>query len=78
MGLFAGIVNPVNAETSLLTLNKEVSFTLISTSGKKSLITATALAIGALPALSPIPFTVKCRPWQPAFTASIILATPKS
>ena len=53
------MVKPVKADTSLLTLYKEVSFTLISTSGKKSLITAMALAIGALPARSPIPFTVR-------------------
>ena len=78
MGLLAGILKPVKAETNLLTLYKDFSFKLILTWGIKSLITAATLAIGAFPALSPIPFTVRCNPLHPAFNASITLETLKS
>ena len=62
MGLFAGILKPVKVATNLLTLYNEDSFILILISGKKSLITATTLDIGAFPALSPIPLIVRCKP----------------
>ena len=51
---------------------------LMFISGKKSFITATTLAKGAFPALSPIPLTVRCKPLTPALTASIVLATLRS
>jgi hypothetical protein len=60
--------------TNLLTVYNEDSFTLIAISGMKSLITATVLSRGAFQR-SPIPFTVTCNPWIPAFKASNISNT---
>ena len=77
-GLFPEIRNPEKVSTSLLTLYKDFSATDVFNSGRKSLITAIALANGALPARSPIPFTVKCMPDAPAFKASSTLAVPRS
>ena len=78
IGLFAGILKPVKVATKRLTLCKEVSLILTSIPGIKSFTTATKLASGVFPARSPIPFTVKCKPWIPALIASIALATLKS
>src|SRR5882757_10542546 len=61
-GLLEGMRIPEKVSTSLLTRYIDASFTDVFTPGRKSFSTAIALASGALPALSPIPLTVRCIP----------------